>query len=122
VVSIDEEKTMSDVNYATVCGLYCGECEYLGKNCRGCGYVEGKTFWAVQLPSGTCPFYDCCRNQKSLEHCGVCESFPCRLFSEMRDPSWSDEEFQQSLTKRLAALRRRAEIGTATWLTEAASH
>jgi hypothetical protein len=109
---------MSDVNYAAVCGLYCGGCEYLGKNCRGCGYVEGKPFWAAQLPSGTCPFHDCCRNQKNLEHCGACQDFPCKMFAELRDPNWSDEEFQESLAKRLASLRRRAEIGTAAWLAE----
>jgi hypothetical protein len=112
---------MSDANYATVCGLYCGACEYLGKNCRGCGYVEGKTFWAAQLPTAICPFYDCCRNQKKLEHCGVCLDFPCRLFTEMRDPSWTDEQFEKSLKERLASLRKRAEIGTAAWLAEAAS-
>jgi hypothetical protein len=113
---------MADANYATVCGLYCGQCEYLGKNCQGCGQTEGKPFWAAQLPSGTCPFYDCCRNQRRLEHCGVCKDFRCNKFTELRDPSWTEEQFQESLAKREAALRRRAEIGTANWLAEVHGH
>jgi hypothetical protein len=109
---------MNDPNFAPVCGLYCGDCEHLGKNCEGCGHVDGKPFWAAQLPSGTCPFHDCCRNQKKLEHCGLCDKCPCQLVFELRDPNWSDEFFQDSLQQRQAALKRRTEIGTAAWLRE----
>jgi hypothetical protein len=109
---------MGDPNYAPVCGLYCGQCEYLGKQCRGCGYVEGKPFWTVHVPSGVCPFHDCCRNQKKLEHCGLCADCPCEMFSELRDPHLSDEEFQESLAKRKDALKQRTAIGTQQWLLE----
>ena len=30
---------MSDLNYAPVCGIYCGSCRFLGTECKGCGYV-----------------------------------------------------------------------------------
>jgi hypothetical protein len=110
---------MSDANYAPVCGIYCGGCRFLGQQCKGCGYVEGKPFWAAQVPGGVCPFHDCCRNQRKLEHCGQCADLPCKLFNDVRDPSQSEEEFQKSLEERLAALRRRMEIGTEEWLTEA---
>jgi hypothetical protein len=109
---------MGDLNFAPVCGLYCGECEYLGKQCQGCGYVEGKPFWAAQVPSGVCPFHDCCRNRKKLEHCGLCNDSPCNMFTELRDPNMSEEEFQASLVKRKMALKRRTEIGTDRWLLE----
>jgi hypothetical protein len=109
---------MSDVNYAPVCGIYCGGCHYLGSLCKGCGRVEGKPFWASQVPSGVCPLYDCCRLGKKLEHCGLCQEFPCKMFLELRDPSMSDEAFQKSLDERQANLRKRAEVGTDQWLLE----
>ncbi|MEN8155290.1 MAG: DUF3795 domain-containing protein [Acidobacteriota bacterium] len=109
---------MSDINYTPPCGLYCGDCEYLGKQCKGCGYVEGKPFWTIHVPTGICPIHDCCRNQKELEHCGLCEELPCKIFLELRDPDISDEDFERSLKTREEALRRRAEIGTNKWLQE----
>ena len=109
---------MSDKNHAPVCGIYCGDCEFLGKQCKGCGYVEGKPFWTAEMPTGAVSLYDCCRNQKQLEHCGLCDELPCKVFMELRDPSLSDEQFQQSISDRQAALRRRAEIGTDQWLSE----
>lgn len=111
---------MTDVNYAAVCGIYCGSCHFLGEQCKGCGYVDGKPFWTVQVPSGVCPLHDCCRNQRHLEHCGLCGDLPCKIFLELRDPSWTDEEFRKSLEERQTSLRRRAEIGTQLWLREKA--
>ena len=87
---------MSNANYAPPCGLNCEVCEYLPEQCKGCGCVEGKPFWSVQVPSGICPLYDCCRNQRELEHCGQCEEFPCEMFFEFRDPNLSDEESQNT--------------------------
>lgn len=112
---------MNDPNYAPVCGIYCGNCDFLGEQCEGCGYVNGKPFWTAQTPSGICPIYDCCSNQKQIEHCGVCKEFPCKIFLELRDPNMSDEEFQKSLTKRQEALKRQIEIGTESWLLEVSS-
>ena len=68
-----------------------------------------------------CPLHDCCRNQKQLEHCGLCEDFPCETFNALRDPNMSDDEFEKSLSLRKQALRRRAEIGTDDWLKEKAA-
>jgi hypothetical protein len=109
---------MVDLNYAPVCGIYCGQCQFLGRQCQGCGYVDGKPFWTSQIPSGVCPLHDCCRIQKQLEHCGLCPDFPCRIFLELRDPNMSDEEFRTSLADRQKELKRRSEIGTRAWLQE----
>ena len=109
---------MSDIHYAPVCGTYCGNCNFLGKQCEGCGYVDGKPFWTSQMRTGVCPLHDCCHNQKVLEHCGLCNEFPCQAFLDLRDPNMSDEEFQKSLDERQEALRRRKEIGTEEWLME----
>ena len=84
-------------NLAPACGIYCGTCDFLGKQCNGCGYEKGKPFWTTQIPSRICPIYACCRNQKKMEHCGECESIPCNTFLELRDPSLSDAEFKQSI-------------------------
>ena len=113
-----EGDSMSDAKYAPACGIYCGSCRFLGERCKGCGYVDGKPFWTVQIPTGVCPFHDCCRNQRQLEHCGMCDDFPCKMFADIRDPDMSDEEFRNSLDDRLRALKRRTAIGTEEWLIE----
>jgi hypothetical protein len=107
-----------DTNYAPVCGIYCGSCELLDKQCRGCGYVDGKPFWTEQFGVRVCPLHDCCRNSRRLEHCGLCADFPCKVFLEMRDPSMSDEEARKSLEGRQADLQRRRQVGTDGWLKE----
>ena len=111
---------MNDINlnYAPVCGIFCGSCSFLGKDCQGCGYVKGKPFWTEQLPAKICPLYDCCKNQQQLEHCGLCPDFPCKTFFELRDPNMSDEEFNHSLAERQKELKRRTEVGTDMWLKE----
>jgi len=107
---------MPDIELAPVCGIYCGTCEYLGKQCRGCGYQEGKPFWTAQMKVAVCPLHDCCINKKHLEHCGRCNEFPCVIFTELRDPSLSDEEAKKALLARQKELVKRKEIGTRKWV------
>jgi len=109
---------MNDMNYAPVCGTYCGHCNLLGKECSGCAVVDGKPFWTKLMQIDACPIHECCRNRKQLEHCGICAQFPCKAFLELRDPNMGNEEFQQSLKTRQATLEKRKEIGTAQWLQE----
>jgi hypothetical protein len=105
-----------DVSLAAACGLYCGDCEYLGEGCRGCNSALGRPFWTEQFGVAVCPLYDCSVNQKGLEHCGLCADFPCQTFDSMRDPSMSDEEAERSLDKKKKDLLTRKEIGTLAWL------
>jgi hypothetical protein len=65
-----------------------------------------------------CPIYDCCINQKQLEHCGICDEFPCETFTTLRDPSLNSEEAEKALINRQKGLIRRREIGTGKWLGE----
>ena len=109
---------MPDKNLAPVCGLYCGDCEYFGEQCRGCSHEEGKPFWTKIAEMDVCPLHDCCVNEKSLEHCGLCNELPCEKFLSLRDPALADDEFNQSLQKRQDALKRRKEAGTDKWLEE----
>jgi hypothetical protein len=65
------------------CGINCNSCPWykheLDPKCLGCHELEGKPFW------GTCETYSCIqRNQ--VEHCGLCEEFPCKEFMNRYDP------------------------------------
>ena len=114
-------KNMPDRKLATVCGLYCGDCEYLEKQCRGCGHQEGRPFWTTQMKVEVCPLYDCCVNKRQLEHCGLCSELPCKTFAQFYDPSLSEEDAKKSVLSRQDELLRRKEIGTEKWLGEKAA-
>ena len=107
-----------DAKFAAACGLYCGDCEFLGDQCRGCGNVMGKPFWTEQFDMEVCPIYDCSVNKHRLEHCGLCNEFPCETFTSLRDPSMTDEQAEQSLRERQKDLSLRKEMGTEAWLKE----
>ena len=107
---------MREIGLAACCGLYCGDCEYVGERCQGCGRVHGKPFWVELNKLEACPVYDCCINRHRLEHCGLCNEFPCKTFTSLRDPSMSDEEAEQSLQNKQRVLLLRKEIGTDAWL------
>jgi len=109
---------VKELTLAACCGIYCGDCELLVKRCSGCVQVEGKPFWTELFKMDVCPIYDCCVNQHKLEHCGLCAEFACETFTSLRDPSLSDEEFEQSLHNRQKDLLSRKEIGTESWLRE----
>jgi hypothetical protein len=108
-------------SYAGACGLYCGDCEYLGSHCRGCGAIKGKPFWTNQVGSGTCPVYSCSVLRQKIEHCGLCGEFPCELFTSLRDPHLSDKEAEISIQIRQDNLKTRKEIGTEAWLEKVTS-
>jgi hypothetical protein len=107
-----------EMSLAAACGLYCGDCEFIEKQCRGCGPTHGKPFWSEKYSIEICPLYSCCVNQKQLVHCGMCHELPCEIFTSLRDPSLSDEEAEQSLRERQKDLILRKEIGTEAWLRE----
>ena len=107
-----------DGNLAAVCGLFCGNCEHLDTKCKGCGTQNGKPFWTTLMNIEYCPLYNCCVNTKQLEHCGLCNDFPCDTFNQLRDPSLSDKEAQEALIERQKDLLKRKEIGTEQWLKE----
>ena len=107
---------MVHIKLASACGLYCGTCEYIGKNCQGCGNVQGKPFWTEKMDVNICPLYDCCANNKKLDHCGLCNDLPCDLFNSFYDPSLSPEEAEKSVNSRQSELLKRKEIGTENWI------
>jgi len=109
---------MQKTELAAACGIYCGDCEYINDKCPGCNQTQGKPFWTASFNIDVCPIFGCCAGEKRLEHCGLCDEFPCETFTSLRDPSMSEGEAEQSLSERQLILSRRREIGTEAWLRE----
>jgi hypothetical protein len=107
---------MADIEFAAPCGLYCGDCEHIGVQCKGCGHQYGKPFWTVQTNIEMCPVYKCCRIRNRLEHCGLCDNFPCDMFNKFHDPALGPEEANQAVLNRIKDLLRRKELRTIEWL------
>ena len=105
-------------NLAAVCGIYCGGCNYLDGKCKGCSSERGRVFWtkAEEIPWDTCPIWECCVQQKRLEHCGLCSDFPCSTYLELKDPS--DPEADTHKRQSMESLKHRTEVGTRRWLEE----
>lgn len=58
----------------------------------------------------------CFVNKKKLEHCGLCDEFPCKLLLNHNGTSLSKEYAIKSNKKRQKELRERAKIGTKEWV------
>ena len=55
------------------CGIKCGSCAYKEQmGCAGCLHIQ-KPFWGEGCPVKSCV------EEKKLQHCGECETFPCEL-------------------------------------------
>jgi len=91
--------------FAAVCGACCLSCTpATSGTCRGCAYELGRT------PRGECAVFQCALVAHGIEHCGLCDEFPCALFRAAMPAG--------SLEERVAALLRRRAIGTAVWIEE----
>ena len=90
---------------AGVCGKYCGLCdEHVVHGCSGCACQLGLTC------HGECAIFQCCVVDQGLEHCGLCEQFPCEIFRSL--------ELLDHCESRQSALLRRRDQGTDGWLKE----
>jgi len=100
---------MKDISVCGIdCAIMCHECnkhEELKNNpCKGCNAAEGKIFWTKYFNMDVCPIYVCVK-EKKIAHCGKCEELPCKIWTEMKDPSMSDEIFEQSINDRISVLK-----------------
>ena len=88
----------------SVCGTDCSACPLHGNLCTGCNEACGKVFHA---PEGKpCPSYGCCVNKHHYATCASCSRVPCAVWQATRDPSMTDEQFEQSVNDRVSALRK----------------
>lgn len=96
---------LKDMNRKNLCpcGAICEACEKYPTDCSGCKNIKGKVWWLAFTGQEVCPFYACCVEQKQLEHCGKCASFPCTFFSK-GDPTKSDEENRKILEQSIKVL------------------
>lgn len=85
------------------CGMACKSCEYYGTLCKGCNESQGRVFHA---PEGqACPIYECSVQQHRYGNCKDCDSIPCEIWRRTKNPSLSEEEFEQSIKQRMEQLR-----------------
>jgi hypothetical protein len=88
------------------CGEYCGLCvSYLGEKtprCGGCNATKGHPFW------GKCELYSCVKNH-GVNHCGLCEEYPCSKHVNSFDPS--NPQGQRNAIVRVGVLAYRAKYG-----------
>lgn len=114
--------TMSNYNYDSYCGLYCGACDiimaykngyedkiapYLNVEpsqikCHGC-----KTD-TLFVNCENCKIRNCVIN-KNMEHCIDCDNFPCSFFDENTLPHW------KIVHKNLTIIKN---VGVNQWLAE----
>lgn len=87
------------------CGFYCSECYAYHKECNGCEEVKGTPFWTEHIGGGQCPVFKCC-SEKKYKHCGFCTQLPCQKWSDLKDPSISDEEHLNSIHMRTNRLKK----------------
>lgn len=86
------------------CGTECKKCKYYGTMCKGCNESLGKVFHA---PEGqACPIYECSINQKKYNGCKDCSKIPCDIWKKTKDPSFSDDEFEQNIKERVDRLKK----------------
>ena len=87
----------------SACGTDCSACPLHGSVCTGCNEVCGKVFHAG---GKACPIYACCSNKHHYATCASCAQVPCDVWKATRDPSMTDEQFEQSITDRVNALKK----------------
>ncbi len=92
------------------CGVNCSGCKDFGKSCAGCRAIAGKVYWAKFAGSDVCPMYDCCINEKGLEHCGHCKKLPCQIYYATQDPSTTNQEHIDNIKQRVKLLKEMMSI------------
>ena len=98
---------IASIDLASPCGLYCGECLYYEKECRGCVPSGGRPSW------GRCKTY-ACTIEKKVEHCGECAEFPCARFLSQ----YSRALGPWRVFYKAGQLAYRRKISTASWVKE----
>lgn len=96
---------MTNERVIAPCGVDCGGCEAYLKECNGCTSLEGKPSWLPYIEKEVCPLYECPVTEHQYETCAECPELPCQKFKDLRDPSMTDEQFEQGIQERLRVLK-----------------
>lgn len=90
---------------AGACGDYCGKCANYGTRCHGCTLDAHPECHFLQ-----------CTLARGVEHCGLCEDFPCQALASLVP----DDRPDLPVAYHIECLRQRAWVGTRAWLWEMA--
>lgn len=93
------------------CGIVCSECQYYPKECAGCPALKGKVFWLQYVEAEVCPIYQCCVEEKKLDHCGQCGKLPCERWKRFEDPNMTAEESAEGEKRQISLLQKLSESG-----------
>ena len=93
------------------CGGYCKNCVVYKKLCPGCIETCGKPFHIKKSGKDACPVYECA-TKHDVEHCGLCEEFPCEKYLDWYDPTRG----RVTVLKKAGLLSLRKKIGTKKWV------
>ena len=93
------------------CGGYCENCVEYKRVCAGCVETGGKPFHVQQGEADICPVWACVKN-RGIEHCGVCDEFPCDTFLDWYDPARGII----TALRRAGLLMLRKKIGNDAWV------
>lgn len=93
-------KKQREILGLSCCGTDCEKCDCYGE-CKGCSELRGKPFHS---PEKACPIYGCSVNKNKFATCANCEKIPCDIWRATKDPSMSDEEFEENIRERVKNL------------------
>lgn len=97
------KKQQREILGLSACGTECEACSFLGSLCSGCNESCGKVFHA---PKGkACPIYSCAVQKHKFANCATCENLPCSIWKATKDPSLSEQAFEESIQTRVKNLK-----------------
>ena len=97
------KKRQREILNLSVCGTDCDACALHGSTCAGCNACEGMVCHATS--GKPCTIYACAAKKHRLASCLDCKEVPCALWRNTRDPSMTDEAFEESIRQRLETLK-----------------
>ena len=78
------------------CGLDCDSCQLKPEQCDGC-HADSDHLWHAD-----CGIRVCCKFEKKLTNCSLCETFPCQTVLDFEKDKW---DHHTAGVKRLRELR-----------------
>lgn len=96
------KKRQREILGLSCCGAECGKCSLYGNLCQGCNESAGRVFHA---PEGkACPIYACSVGRNKFVNCARCKQMPCEIWKATKDPSMTQEAFEEDMKKRMERL------------------
>ncbi|GAI24445.1 unnamed protein product [marine sediment metagenome] len=89
------------------CGALCENCVAYKNPCKGCIQTNGIPYFSKK----TCPVFECATKNK-VEHCGLCDEFPCKKFLNKYD----QKRGIITVLRRAGLLSLRKKIGNKAWI------